>query len=291
MFYYVNKKNKTILITGSKGFIGKHLVNQLEKLSDLKIIEFDIEDGDIAGYKFDLSKLDHVIHLAAKTYVPLSWEDPYSFYKTNFLGTLNVLEQCRKYNASLTYISAYVYGNPDYLPIDENHTLKAANPYMHSKIAAESICKFYAENYNVPVTIIRPFNIYGPGQSNNFLIPKIIKQVISDSREISVFSLKPKRDFVYIDDLVDSIIHSMEMKYRFEIFNIGSGISYSVEEIIKTCLNITNFQKKIVCENNERKNEINNVVANIEKAKKMLNWSPSTTFENGLKKIIANEGM
>ncbi|MGD9991820.1 MAG: NAD-dependent epimerase/dehydratase family protein [Salinivirgaceae bacterium] len=285
------KQNSTVLITGAKGFIGKHLLNRLQNKPGFKLKTFDINDGDVATHEFSFDTLDHIIHLAGKTYVPLSWEDPYSFYKTNYLGTLNILEQCRKYNASLTYISAYVYGTPEYLPIDENHPLKAANPYMDSKIATESLCRFYAENYNIPITIIRPFNVFGPGQSDIFLIPKIIKQVLSDSPEISVFSLDPKRDFVYVDDLVDAIIRTIDKKFTFEILNVGSGVSYSVEAIINACLKIANVQKPILCEHNERKNEINDVFANVEKAKKLLNWFPTTSFEEGLKMIIDNEKM
>lgn len=287
----MTKQNSSILVTGSKGFIGKHLMTHLQKFPEYHITEFDADDGDVATHPFNFERLDHVIHLAGKTYVPLSWEDPYSFYKTNYLGTVNVLEQCRKHKASLTYISAYVYGAPDYLPIDENHPLKAANPYMDSKVTTEALCRFYAENYNVPVTIIRPFNVFGPGQSEVFLIPKIIKQILSDQPEISVFTLDPKRDFIYVDDLVEGIIRTLDKKFNFEIFNLGSGVSYSVEEIIKTCLKIANIQKPILCENTERKNEINDVVANIEKAKELLNWVPATSFEEGLKKIIANEKM
>ncbi|MBA7537051.1 GDP-6-deoxy-D-mannose reductase [subsurface metagenome] len=277
---------KTILITGSRGFVGSSLVKKLIDQNEYKIIEFDIQDGDVATHKFKLEKIDHVIHLAGKTYVPDSWENPYSFYKTNFLGTANILELCREHKASITHISAYVYGEPNYLPINEEHPLNGANPYMHSKINAESVCRFYAENYNVPTTIIRPFNLYGPNQSDHFLIPKIIKQVLSEDDVISVFSLSSKRDYIYIDDMIDALIKCLELKSDYQAINIGSGISYSTKEIIDFCQNIAGTNKKVVSENIERKNEILDVVADVSKASEILLWKPHTSIEKGLTNII-----
>ncbi len=277
---------KTILITGSRGFVGSNLVRKLKNLDTYELIEFDLQDGDIASHEFEFSIIDHIIHLAGKTYVPDSWEDPYSFYRTNFLGTVNVLDLCRKHNASLTYISSYVYGQPDYLPINEEHPLKAANPYMDSKIQADAVCRFYASNYNVPTVIFRPFNIYGPGQSGNFLIPKIVQQVVSNSEEINVFSLNTKRDYIYIDDITDALIKSIDVNPDFQILNIGSGTSYSTKEIIDLCQKIAGTSKKVVSGNIERKNEILDVVADIQLANKVLKWEPVVSLEQGLANII-----
>lgn len=282
---------KSVLVTGAKGFIGKNLVQKLLNQKIFKVIEFDIEDGDIANQEFQYEEIDHIIHLAGKTYVPDSWKFPFNFYRTNFLGTINILELCRKLNCPLTYISAYVYGEPEYLPIDENHPLKAANPYMHSKLQAESACSFYATNYDVPITVVRPFNIYGPNQSPNFLIPKIIDQVKSKSNEIKVFSLDSKRDYIYIDDFTEAIIKAIDLNIDYQVLNIGSGKSYSVKEIIDFCQDIAGTNKKVISENINRKNEIMDVFADIKKAVNVLKWNPSFSIKEGLKETINYEGM
>jgi len=277
--------NKNVLVTGSKGFIGSLLVTQLQS-KGYTVFEWDENNGDISTTPIELQNIDHVFHLAAQTFVPRSWDEPYSFYKSNTLGTINVLEFCKTKEISLTFISAYVYGAPNTLPIDETHELKPANPYMHSKILAESACKFYSDNFDVKVNIIRPFNIYGPGQSDRFLIPEIILQTLSNSEEIKVQDLSPKRDFVYIDDLIDAILLSMKSDGYFNIFNVGSGESYSVKEIIDLIQKIANTNKDVVSNDNVRKNEIPDVIADISFAKEKLNWSPKFNLEDGLKKLV-----
>jgi len=277
--------NKNVLVTGSEGFIGSILVARL-KGEGYTVNNWDEKDGDISITPIDLQNIDHVFHLAAQTFVPKSWDEPYSFYKSNTLGTVNVLEFCKTNKISLTFISAYVYGAPNTLPISESHELKPANPYMHSKILAESVCKFYSDNFDVKVNIIRPFNIYGPGQSNRFLIPEIILQTLSNSEEIKVHDLIPKRDFVYIDDLLDAILLSMNSEGNFNVFNVGSGESYSVKEIIDLIQKIANTNKAVVSNDNVRKNEIPDVIADISFAKEKLNWSPKFNLAEGLKKLV-----
>lgn len=278
----MNKKN--ILVTGSDGFIGKHLVKRLTGKQN--VTELTISDGDITNINLNRIKADFIFHLAAQTYVPKSWENPYDFYKTNILGTANILEYCRKSGAKLIYVSAYVYGKPDELPIDENHILNPANPYMHSKILAESLCEFYHKNYNVGITIIRPFNIYGPSQSNSFLMPTIINQVLSCKDTIEVFDLEPKRDYLYIDDLIDALEKTISLDNDFMRFNIGYGKSFSVKEIIDTIQDIAKTNKKIITKNQLRKNEIPDVVADISSAKEKLKWYPKYSLKKGLRKYI-----
>jgi nucleoside-diphosphate-sugar epimerase len=157
---------------------------------------------------------------------------------------------------------------------------------MHSKILAESVCKFYSDNFDVKVNIIRPFNIYGPGQSDRFLIPEIILQTLSKAEEIKVQDLSPKRDFVYIDDLIDAIILSLNTEGNYNILNIGSGESYSVKEIIDLIQKIANTNKPVISNDNIRKNEIPDVIADISFAKEKLNWNPKFSFEDGLKKLV-----
>lgn len=274
-----------LLVTGSSGFIGTNLLNRL-KSNGYDVVTFDVEDGDIATAEFNFPKLDHVIHLASKTYVPASWENPLDFYRTNASGTTNILDLCRKQGCSMTYISSYVYGTPQYLPVDENHPVVPVSPYNHSKLVAEDICRFYAEQFGVPVTILRPVNIFGPGQKESFLIPFIIQQALDSSiKTVEVMDLRPKRDFLYIDDFMDLITLTIGRK-SYGVFNVGSGYSVSVQEIIETILKISRISKPYLDKKIERKNEVWDVYVSVAKAKAELGWEPKTTFAEGIEKII-----
>lgn len=279
---------KSILVTGSNGFIGEALVETLKKIG-FEVLKFNSSDGDIAEFDFvkryEKQEIDYVFHLAAKTFVPDSWENPLEFYKTSVLGTGQILELCRHKNIPLTFVSAYLYGLPEKLPICEDDKVKSNNPYAHSKYLAEELCRFYSEYYDVKVIIARPFNIYGKNQKDMFLIPFIIKQVLIDD-VIKVKDLYPKRDYIYLDDLIDGLVKTIENKKRFSIYNFGSGSELSVQEIIDIIQKIAGTKKEIISEKQERPNEIMNVVADIRKAKYELGWEPKFSFEKGIKYII-----
>jgi len=279
---------KNILITGSRGFIGKALFQKIQsQFPGYYLFGFDIDDGDISVVKPSYNNINHVIHLAARTYIPDSWKEPYNFYRTNVMGTNNILEYCRELNATLTYISAYVYGEPETLPITEKHPLKPNSPYMHSKVLCESLCKFYSEHYNLDITVLRPFNLYGPNQSGVFLVPHIIKQLLNNKlNTITVNDLHPKRDYLYIDDLLDAIILCLDHKKKIEFYNVGYGESFSVMEIIQYLIEITGLNKEVISEQKIRKNEIQDVVADIKKIKDNLGWAPKTSIKEGLKKTV-----
>ncbi|MBM3405265.1 MAG: NAD(P)-dependent oxidoreductase [Bacteroidetes bacterium] len=277
-----------VLVTGSAGFVGKELVKALSS-SGYQVSEFDIFDGDISQTgtldKFLRAGINHVIHLAGKVFIPDSWKDPYSFYLINFMGTANVLEFCRKSGAGITFISSNVYGYPRYLPVDENHILQPNNPYTHSKVVAEHLCTFYRDEFKIPVTIFRPFNIFGPGQQPPFLIPEIINAAVNKNEKvIKVRDLKPKRDYIFIDDFISALI--LSVKGPKDIYNIGSGRSFSVEEVIQCVLEITNSLKGFSSEGIERNNEISDIYANIEKAKVALGWNPKYSFSEGISKCV-----
>jgi len=301
---------KKILVTGACGFIGGYLVEALIK-SDYSVKAFDFKNSfdaksithpfsdvaldklkicvgnieDIDSLKNSSNNIDHIFHLAARSFIPDSWNYPLDFFRTNIIGVTNVLDICRRNNCSLTIISSYVYGEPEYLPIDENHPLKSYNPYSLSKIIAEEICDIYKRFYGLKITVFRPFNVYGPGQNEMFLIPEIIRQILSKDKEIvEVNELEPKRDYIYIDDLINALKLSIECKD--DIYNVGSGYSVSVEDIIKIAMNISGIEKKYISRNIKRKNEIYNVVANISKATNNLQWSPTTDFEKGIENCI-----
>ncbi len=236
-------RDETVLVTGSDGFVGRHVVTALRN-SGYTVYEFDRRDGDIATAELSYDRLDHIIHLASMVYVPLSWENPYPFYRTNVLGTVNVLELCRRTGCRLTYISSYIYGTPQYLPVDENHPVDPASPYNHSKFMAEEACRFYAGTFNVPVVIFRPVNIYGPGQNPDFLIPFIINQITDpSSKQVEVKDLRPRRDYLFIDDFTNALLRSFTLD-GFHIFNLGSGKSVSVEEIIATVMQQSGLNKE-----------------------------------------------
>lgn len=275
-----------ILITGSDGFIGKHLKQKLLENKNYSVFGLNRNKKDIAVDEIKLKNIDHVIHLAAKSFVPKSWVNPYPFYRTNVLGAANVLEYCRKAECDLTVLSSYIYGKPIHLPINEEHPIRPHNPYSHSKILSEELYKYYRTNFNLTINILRPFNIYGPEQKDTFIISKIIKQVLDKKfSNLELFDLKPRRDFLYVDDLIDAIIKTLK-KNNNSTYNVGSGSSISVKNIANIVMKIAGINKEIIETGDTRPNEIMDVVADIRKIKCELNWYPKINFEKGIEKCI-----
>ena len=276
-----------ILVSGSTGFIGKHLVRSLIEAGH-DVMGMSRLDGDIANLNtwYNLPPMDVVIHLASRTFVPDSWNDPLSFVETNLNGTICCLEYCRMHNSRLIYLSSYLYGNPDHLPISESANLHVNNPYGLSKKIAEESCTFYFNNVGVSTVILRPFNVYGPGQSADFLIPIIIDQVIS-RKSIEVKDLNPKRDYIYIDDLIRAIINAIELDNGLFIFNLGSGISYSVAEVIECIQRIEGTTLPVTSSGEKRPGEIMETKADISKAKHVMGWSPRWSLELGIAETIS----
>ena len=275
-----------VLVTGASGFIGKHLVPKLSSCQ-YDIIEVSSLTGDIAD-KDTWSHFEHaevLVHLAGSTFVPDSWKDPLGFLETNFNGTVCALDYCRNHNTRLVYLSSYLYGNPSKLPIPESAHLIANNPYALSKKLSEEACKFYADIFGVIVTILRPFNVYGPGQSAQFLIPSLINQVLAGD-SIHVKDLEPRRDYIYIDDLVDAIVKAVDAQLDFEIFNIGMGTSYSVAELIDIIQDIKGTNLLVQSDGERRPEEVMDTQADITKALETLGWSPKYSLRSGLEKML-----
>jgi len=274
-----------VLVTGADGFIGTKLVPALSD-QGCHVVTHSIADGDLVRDSLPEWDVEHVIHLAARTFVPESWEQPLAFYETNLMGTAVILEFCRRHRASLTFLSTYVYGVPHQLPVNEEQRTKANTPYNHSKLLAEEVTCFYAEHFDVKAVVLRPFNIYGPGQRSVFLIPHIIRQVVNPGCGlIEVANLQPRRDFLFIDDLISAILLTLKPTVG-GVFNIGSGQSYSVEEIIQTAQAVAGTAKPYRSTEQERPNEIADVVADIGKARRELGWWPRISLSDGLSFMI-----
>ena len=275
---------QNILVTGATGFIGTHLVRALE-ISGYQVQRLSRADGDIATQHFDYHDVDHVFHLAGRTFVPERWQETLSYYEVNLLGTVNVLEFCRRRKAALTLISSYVYGNPRWLPIDESHPLQPLSPYSHTKIMAEEVARYYAAEFGVPVCIVRPFNAYGPGQDSRFLIPKLLAQAVDpDCGQFSVSDLRPRRDYLHVHDLVSLLLATLNQQGG--VYNAGSGRSVSVMELIDTINALTHSNKPVVSTGSVRRGEVLDVVADVSKAQRELNWIPKVSLSDGLLESI-----
>lgn len=276
-----------LLITGFNGFIGKHLIANLSKT------EHSITNSDMFS-RFDITEstqwesipnVDCVIHLAGKSFVPDSWNNPSEFIQANFQGVINALEYCRKNKALLVFLSSYLYGDPPVIPTPEISPLVVTNPYAFSKSVSEDVCRFYAEKLNTRVVVLRVFNVYGPGQSDNFLIPTILRQMKNNST-ILLKDTEPKRDYVYVKDVVNAISKSINYTDEFGIFNIGSGRSYSVVELVDTIMDIKGEYYNVKSLNERRKGEIMDTIADISQAKIKLNWQPLWGIHEGLQETL-----
>lgn len=274
-----------VLITGGRGLVGKKLTEKLQNVASVLMLpkEHDICDST---YFAELNDVNIVFHLAGKTFVPKSWDKPNEFYRVNTMGTQNVLDFCVRTKAKLVYISSYLYGQPHYLPTDEKHPIQITSPYAHSKFLAEQLCQFYSENFNVSIIILRPFNIYGEGQHKFFLMPTLLKQVKNGT--VYVKNLNTKRDFLHVDDFIEACIACINYS-KNNIFNVGTGKSYSIKQVIDILGQKSNKVLNIVNENEVRKNEILDTVADIKKITHELNWMPHITLEEGIARLIEHE--
>ena len=277
-----------ILITGYSGFIGKYLLERLN-LTNHELILMDLANGfDICNWEQikHIEGIDAIVHLANLSFVPASYEQPKMFYESNYISTLNMLELCRINHAKMLFFSSYVYGHPQYQPIDEKHPIQAFNPYAQTKVICESLCEGYNRDFQVPVTIFRPFNIYGIGQNPDFLIPTIIQQAKKGS--IVIKDDRPKRDYIHVKDIVEAVIAAIDSKTSptLKTYNLGTGISYSVKEIVEQVRDLYNSKINYQCLNEIRQNEVMDTVADIRKIKTELKWEPKISITEGLKMMI-----
>lgn len=280
------------LVTGATGFIGKALVRRLAR-AGRPVIGLGSADGDLAAPE-TLARLEdraigRVFHLAGRTFVPASWQDPGAFYRANTAATANVLDFCRRRGLPLLVVSAYLYGAPEALPIAESAPVRPNNPYAHSKHLAEQLCRFYADELGCDVTIVRPFNVYGPSQPAHFLIPTIVEQAVGASDRIEMEDLAPRRDYVYVDDLVEAMVVAADRISGYHVYNVGSGRSHSVAELVAAVQTAAGTRKPVVDRRRERKNEIPDVVADITRARTDLSWEPSHSLDEGIRLVLGAE--
>jgi NAD dependent epimerase/dehydratase len=315
-----------ILVTGADGFIGSHLVEELVKdgkevkafvlynsfgtwgwldnfpkeiMDHVEIFQGDVRDPN--GVYESMIGCDVVYHLAALIAIPYSYHSPDSYIDTNIKGTLNILQAARKLNVKRVLITSTseVYGTAQYVPIDENHPYQGQSPYSATKIGADRLAESFYRSFNLPVTIVRPFNTYGPRQSARAVIPTIITQLLAGKEEIKLGSLTPTRDFNFVKDTVHGFMALAESdKTIGEEVNIATQQEVSIGELAQELINQINPNAKIVCDEQRLRpenSEVNRLLGSNEKIQRLTDWKPQYTLAQGLAQTIAflkeNQGL
>ena len=308
---------KKVLVTGADGFIGSHLVEELlkegydvrafvyynsfsswgwldilpkEKLDKIEIFSGDIRDPN--GVREAMKGIDEVYHLAALIAIPFSYHSPDSYVDTNIKGTLNILQAARDLNTKriLVTSTSEVYGTAKYVPIDEEHPYQGQSPYSATKIGADRIAESFYRSFDMPITIVRPFNTYGPRQSARAVIPTIITQLLSGAQEIKLGSLSPTRDFNYVKDTVRGFIEIAKSdKTIGQEINIATQQEISIGELAEELIKQINPNAKIVCDEirlRPENSEVNRLLGSNKKIKELTNWEPKYSLEEGLRETI-----
>jgi dTDP-glucose 4,6-dehydratase len=306
-----------VLITGADGFIGSHLVERCiregkkvkafvyynsfntwgwldilpkEILSQVEVVTGDIRDPN--GVRVALKGIDEVYHLAALIAIPFSYHSPDTYVDTNIKGTLNVLQAARDFDTKriLVTSTSEVYGTAQYVPIDEKHPLQGQSPYSATKIGADRLAESFYKSFDLPVTIVRPFNTYGPRQSARAVIPTIITQLLAGKEKIKLGSLTPTRDFNYVKDTVNGFIEIARSEKTFgEEINIATQQEISIGELAEELIRQINPEAQIVSDEvrlRPEKSEVNRLLGSNEKIKRLTSWKPEYSLEEGLSETI-----
>jgi len=314
----VNRAEKRVLVTGADGFIGSHLVEELldlgyqvkafvlynsfntwgwldslpkEKLDKIEIFSGDVRDPN--GVKEAMKGMDLVFHLAALITIPFSYHSPDSYVDTNIKGTLNVLQAARENKGQrlLVTSTSEVYGTAQTVPIDENHPFQGQSPYSATKIGADRLAESFYRSFDLPVTIVRPFNTFGPRQSARAFIPTIITQALSGQKEIKTGSLTPTRDLNYVKDVVKGFVAIAESNKTIgEEINIASQSEISMEDVAKEIIKITGTDVRLVCDEERlrpKKSEVFRLYGSNEKIMRLTDWKTTYTLNQGLTETIA----
>lgn len=290
-------KNEKILITGSQGFIGTALTQNIsiensiiginnkadQNKKNYKSIKKNIETMSINDIP---DKIDGIIHLAAVTDVNFCDKFPAKCFKTNVLGTANILDLARKKDCKVVFVStSHVYGKPIKKTIKEDHPRNPLSVYALSKLEGEICCEGFSKMYDMDISIVRLFSVYGMNSPEHLVTSKIISQL--NKKSIKLGNTSTRRDFVYLDDAIQAIKLIHFKSKGFNTFNVGTGKSHSIKEVCNIIKKITNKNTPIESIPSLKRNvDVTEIVANISKIKK-LGWSPSISLEDGLKKLLA----
>ncbi|WP_270566595.1 NAD-dependent 4,6-dehydratase LegB [Clostridium beijerinckii] len=308
---------KKVLVTGAAGFIGSHLIEKLlnigcnvkafihynsinswgwlDSLSKDKLKEIEIFTGDIRdpnGVREAMKNIEEVYHLAALIAIPFSYHSPDSYVDTNIKGTLNVLQAARELDTKRILITSTseVYGSAKFVPITEEHPYQGQSPYSATKIGADRLAESFYRSFSLPITIVRPFNTYGPRQSARAIIPTIIMQLLSGKNEIKLGALTPTRDFNYVKNTVNGFVEIAKSQNTIgEEINIASQREISIKNLAEELIKQLNPKAKIICEEERirpKNSEVNRLLGSNEKLKKLTQWSEEYTFEEGIKETI-----
>lgn len=308
---------KTVLVTGADGFIGSHLVEKLvdegfkvkafvyynsfnswgwldtfpkEKINKIEIFAGDVRDPN--GVRTAMKGVDIVYHLAALIAIPYSYHSPDSYVDTNVKGTLNILQAARDLNIERVLVTSTseVYGTALYVPIDEKHPKQGQSPYSASKIGADAMADSFYRSFNLPVTIVRPFNTFGPRQSARAVIPTIITQLLSGKTEIKLGALHPTRDLLFVKDTVAGFVAIANSKETIgHEINIATQQEISIQDLAQYLINSINPNAKIISDDvrlRPEKSEVERLLGSAEKIRSLTSWKPEYTLEQGLKHTI-----
>jgi len=310
-----------VFVTGAEGFIGSHVVDELLKRGHevtayvlynsfnaagwldrddvasnghVQIVLGDIRDAD--SVQAAVREHDVVIHLASLVAIPYSYQAPRSYLETNAIGTLNVMEAARRAGVSrvIHTSTSEVYGSAQYVPIDEKHPLVGQSPYSASKIAADQISHSYWASFGLPVTTLRPFNAYGPRQSQRAFIPSVMVQLLNGAQELSLGSLSPTRDLTYVEDTAAGFVAAaMSDKGCGDVFNMGSGFEISMADVVDRIAAISGVDTRITEDSSRIRpeaSEVERLWSDSSRMGETFGWEPAhgglDGFDRGLEKTF-----
>lgn len=306
-----------VLVTGADGFIGSHLTEELvragyevraltlynsfgtwgwldsmpkEIMEHVEIFMGDVRDPN--GVREAMKGIDTVYHLAALIAIPYSYHSPDMYVDTNIKGTLNVLQAARTLDTRRVLVTSTseVYGTAQYVPIDEKHPFQGQSPYSATKIGADRLAESFYRSFDLPVSIVRPFNTYGPRQSARAVIPTIIMQLLAGKNEIKLGSLTPTRDFNYVKDTVAGFMAIAKAPQTIgQEINIATQQEISIGQLANELIRQINPNARILCEEQRlrpEKSEVNRLLGSNAKIRRLTSWSPQYTFEQGLAQTV-----
>ena len=308
---------KTVLVTGADGFIGSHLVERLlteghkvkafvcynsfnswgwldtfskDQLKNIEIFSGDVRDPN--GVRTAVKGVHEIYHLAALIAIPYSYHSPDSYVDTNIKGTLNILQAARDNNVDRVLVTSTseVYGTAMYVPIDEKHPKQGQSPYSASKIGADAMADSFYRSFNLPVTIVRPFNTYGPRQSARAVIPTIITQLLSGKTEIKLGALHPTRDLLYVKDTANAFVEIAKSdKTLGQEINIATEQEISIQDLAQIIISLINPKARIISDDirlRPEKSEVERLLGSAVKIKSLTDWQQTFDLKEGLNQTI-----